>query len=250
MKYEGIGNDGQSSWTIINGDCLEEMEKMPSESVDYVFTSPPYNDSAKTERDIETRRHAKYKDIEYREDWFEWQTKCIDEMLRVAKKMVLYNVQAILSNKADVYKLIGHYADKIHMILIWYKPNAQPQGYDHRIGNNYEMILILKANQFDGLWCNSKNYNTVIVQNINSDRRYNGLHHAIMSQNFADEIITEFTQRGETVLDPFCGMATTGIACINNHRNFVGIEIDKEYCEAGKDRLVEDTAQIRMEIVR
>ena len=130
---------------LILGDCLEEMKKMPSESIDVVFTSPPYNDSGKTERDKEMKRHFKYEECESRDDWFEWQCKCIDEMLRVCKRQVLYNVQPLLSNKADVYKLIGHYADKIDQILIWYKPNAQPQHYPHRIANFYEMVLILRG---------------------------------------------------------------------------------------------------------
>lgn len=233
----------KGNWNIIHGDCLDVMKTLDSGSVDYVFTSPPYNDSGKTDRDVETGRHIKYKTVEFREDWYDWQVECIDQMLRVTKNMVFYNVQALLSNKKDVYRLIGHYADKIHMILIWYKPNAQPQNYDNRIGNCYEMVLIFKCKGFKVLHCNDKNYNNVIVQNINADRRYTNIHHAVMSQGFADEIIREFTQKGETVLDPFCGLATTGIACVNQHRNFIGIEIDEEYYTIATERLKADTSQ-------
>lgn len=241
MSYENITKD--SKWKLINNDCLYEMKKMPDGCVDYVFTSPPYNDSGKTQRDVEKGRHIKYKVPEYREDWFDWQCQCINEMIRITKKIVFYNVQALLSNKADVYRIIGEYADHIHMILIWYKPNAQPQGYDNRIGNCYEMVIIFKCKGFDVLHCNDKTYNNVIVQNINSDRRYSNLHKAIMSQRFADEIIREFTQEGETVLDPFCGLGTTAISCINLHRNFIGIEIDREYFEIAKERIISDTSQ-------
>ena len=132
-------------YKLIHGDCLDEMKKMTSGCVDVVFTSPPYNDSGTTEKDKEKRRHFKYEVAENREDWLEWQIECIDEMLRLAKRTVLYNVQTILNNKADVYKLIGHYADKIDHILIWYKPNAQPQHYPNRIGNYYEMVLICRG---------------------------------------------------------------------------------------------------------
>lgn len=121
------------AYKCILGDCLEEMRKIPTHSIDVVFTSPPYNDSGKTEADKAKRRHFKYENAESRNDWFEWQCECIDEMLRICKRQVLYNVQPILSNKRDVYKIIGHYADKIDLILIWYKPNSQPQHYPHRI---------------------------------------------------------------------------------------------------------------------
>ena len=211
-----------------------------------VFTSPPYNDSGKTEKDIENKRHMKYSTVEYREDWFEWQCDCIDEMLRIADRQVLYNIQPILSNKADVYRLIGKYADVIHMILIWYKPNAQPQHYPHRIANCYEMVLVMKCEKFDGLYINSNGYKNVIVKNINSDRTYCDKHRAIMSKGFCDEIIREFTLPGETVLDPFMGLATTGISCVNQGRNFIGIEINDEYFDLAKQRIEVETAQMNI----
>ena len=220
------------------------MREMDDLSVDVVFTSPPYNDSGRTDRDVETKRHIKYQNIEYRDDWFEWQCECIDEMLRVAKRIVMYNVQALLSNREDVYRLIGHYAEKIHQILVWYKPNAQPQPYEHRIGNAYEMVLILRCRQFKNLHINSKQYRNVIVQNINPDHAYSDKHRAIMSGDFCKEIIKEFTQEGETVLDPFMGLATTGIHAINNKRNFVGIEINEEYFKLAEKRLLQETSQM------
>ena len=219
---------------------------MDDASVDVVFTSPPYNDSGSTQRDVETKRHMKYQHIEYREDWCEWQKECIDEMLRVAKRQVIYNVQTILSNKSDVYRLIGIFADKIDHILIWYKPNAQPQHYPHRIGNYYEMVLIFKAKQFDKLFINSNGYKNVIVKNINPNHMYADKHRALMSMDFCNEIIREFTFENETVLDPFMGLATTGICCLNQSRNFVGIEINQEYFDIAERRIMNETSQMNI----
>ena len=53
-----------ATYNLIHGDCLEEMRKMETGGCDVVFTSPPYNDSGKTERDMETKRHTKYSSIE------------------------------------------------------------------------------------------------------------------------------------------------------------------------------------------
>lgn len=156
----------------------------------------------------------------------------------------MYNVQPILNNKTDVYKLIGKYADVIDNILIWYKPNAQPQHYPHRIANFYELVLILKGKHFDKLYINSNGYTNVIVKNINSNKSYSEIHRAVMSQEFADEIIREFTQDGDTVLDPFMGLGTTGISCIKYNRDFVGIELHKPYFEITEERLHAENSQI------
>ena len=234
----------KGKYRIINGDCLEEMRQMPDGFCDVVFTSPPYNDSGVTERDVQTKRHIKYNSVEYRDDWFEWQCECIEEMLRVAKRQVLYNVQAILSNKTDVYRLIGRFADRIHTILIWYKPNAQPQHYAHRIGNAYEMVIVFRGNKWDGLWVSSNGYRNVIVKNINANHAYSEKHRAVMAQDFCDEIIREFTKEGETVLDPFSGLATTGISCVNQGRNYIGIELNEEYYQMSLGRIEDETRQI------
>ena len=231
---------------LILGDCLVTLRAMKDCSVDVCFTSPPYNDSAKTERDVEKKRHLKYEQIESRDDWLEWQIEIIDQLLRVTKRYVLYNVQAILSNREDVYRLIGHYADKIHQILIWYKPNAQPQPYKKRIGNSYEMVILFRGAKFKNLHINSEHYNNVIVQNINADHRYSCLHRAVMSGPFSDEIIREFTQKNDTVFDPFMGLATTGVSCVRMGRKFVGCEIYEPYFRIAYDRMVRESSQVTL----
>lgn len=234
-------------YELINGDCLEEMRKMESHSVDVIFTSPPYNDSGHTENDKKNHRHFKYEKAENVEDWFKWQCDCIDEMLRICKRQVLYNVQPILNNKADVYRLIGHYADKIDNILVWYKPNAQPQHYPHRIANFYEIVLILKGKDFDKLYINSNGYKNVIVKNINANHNYSKKHRALMSESFCDEIIKEFTLPDDVILDPFCGLATTGLSCIRmNRKKFIGIEIHEPYFKIAKERMNNANSQLNI----
>ena len=232
------------NYQLIHGDCLHEMRKMDTGCVDVVFTSPPYNDSGYTEKDKQLRRHFKYEIAENREDWFEWQIECIDEMLRVAKREVLYNVQTILNNKKDVYRLIGHYSDKIDNIIVWYKPNAQPQHYPNRIGNYYELVIIFKGVDFDKLYVSTTGYANVIVKNINSDHTYSNVHGAVMSEQFCTEIIREFVKPDEKVLDPFMGLATTGIVCNKLRHDFIGIELHKKYYDIASKRMEDATSQI------
>ena len=52
-------------------------------------------------------------------------------------------------------------------------------------------------------------------------------------------LIENSTNEGETVIDPFMGVGSTGLACIKNNRNFIGIEIDENYFNIAKSRLEE-----------
>ena len=117
---------------LINADCLEY-----DNSVDYVFTSPPYN--------IKRSKNNKYNKYEYFDDgidnYYDWSIKIIDELLRVTKNHVFWNIQANYYNKKDVYKLIGHYADKIQQNFIWYKPDGIPSSQKYYVSNFVEYII-------------------------------------------------------------------------------------------------------------
>lgn len=61
-------------------------------------------------------------------------------------------------------------------------------------------------------------------------------------------LIKTYTGEGETVLDNCMGSGSTGVACVNTNRNFIGIELDEHYFQIAKDRINRETAQVRMEI--
>lgn len=224
------------------GDCLELMSELNNNSVDVCFTSPPYNDTGTKSDNVAVTKwggntHKKYINVERRKDWFEWQCEVINEMLRVSKKYVLYNIQGIKNNRRNVYKLIGEYADRIHDIIIWYKPNGCPTSTPHKISNKYEFLLIIKSDGVKNVDVNSSFYTNVITQNINSNKEYSKIHRAVMSKPFCDEVIKEFTKEGDTILDPFSGMGTTGVSCVEQNRNYIGFEICEEYVELSKKRI-------------
>ena len=222
--------------SVVLGDCLELMKNLDDKSIDVCFTSPPYN-SLGNEGDKVQHSHQKYLQQETWENWLDFQYNIIDEMLRVTKKYVLYNIQAIKSNRANVYELIGHYSNRIHDILIWYKPNGAPTSTPHKISNKYEMILILKPDGVDKVDVNSQYYTNVIQRGICSNNEYKDIHKAVMNYDLALEIIKEFTRERDIVLDPFFGTGTTGVACKALNRDFIGFEINQTYIDAAINRL-------------
>ena len=62
------------------------------------------------------------------------------------------------------------------------------------------------------------------------------------------ELLEKFTKKGDTILDPFMGSGTTGVACVQTGRNFIGIEIEPKYYEIAENRIAEAQLQMRMAI--
>lgn len=227
---------------IYNGDCLELLNTMQDKSIDVVITSPPYNDKGKSDFNGVGNNpygvHKKYIHVEsHFDDWFEWQCSVIDELLRVSKKLVVYNIAGIKPNRENVYKLIGHYSNVIHDILIWYKPNGLPTCTPNSISNTYEYVLLLKPSGVNNVKVNSSVYRNVIVHNVNSNNPYADIHHAVMPLNFCTELVREFTSVGDIVLDPFSGMGTTAISCIKLNRHYIGFELCEEYYNKSIERI-------------
>ena len=208
--------------TIIQGDCLQVMKTMEDNSIDHVFTSPPYN----------RKRNDKY---EHYDDtvvnYYKLIKDSIEQSLRISKGYVIFNIQKNYYNKADVFKLLGTFADKIVEVIIWEKSNPMPAAA-LAITNAYEFFLILGDKPLKSNTTYTKN---IITTSVNGKMPES--HKAVMKQEVADWFIEKFTKEGDTVLDPFAGTGTTGVACRNLNRNFILIEQDESYCKLAEERI-------------
>lgn len=209
--------------TLIQGDCFEQMPKLEAQSVDMVVTSPPYN----------RKRNDKYNNhTDIKRDYVAFLEKSINECLRVCKGNVFFNLQKNTYNKQDVHKIMGMFAEKIIEVLIWKKSNPMPN--PHLI-NAYEYILVLSENN-KSLKANKTYTLNHFTTPVYSGNPYKKIHRAVMHPDACAYMIDNFSKEGDTVLDPFMGVGTTGAVCKNRARNFIGIELDKTYfeiCEAG-----------------
>ena len=105
-----------SDVTLYNGDCLDVLKNIESNSVDFAFTSPPYN----------RERNDKYANFNDKcLNYFEFLKTVVELNLKISKYLFL-NVQKNYYNKADIFKLIGEYSNKIIDIIIWTKSNPMP----------------------------------------------------------------------------------------------------------------------------
>lgn len=195
---------------IFNEDCFDTFSKIENKSIDYVFTSPPYN----------RLRNDKYQyfndtNVEY----FEFLKKVIIESLRVAKHNIFVNIQKNYYNKTDILKIIGHFSQDIFDIIIWEKTNPRPAN-GLNITNAYEMFLVfgeLKSNR-----TYTKNIFKTSVCKQEQDFK------AIMHPQACKYIIENFTFENAIIYDPFMGTGTTTKICKELNRNYIGSEISKE----------------------
>lgn len=202
--------------TIYNGDCFQLFGQLDDDSVDHVFTSPPYN----------RRRNDKY--AFYNDtlaDYYGFLLKVIEEARRVAKKYVFLNLQINYYNASDVYALIGTYRDKIRQMIIWEKTNPL-QANGNNVTNAYEIFLVIGEIPLRS--------NTTYTKNVIHTSVYSKMpkeHKAVMHPDVAEWFVKQFTKHGETILDPFMGIGTTGASCVKSGRNYIGFEIVEEYCK-------------------
>ena len=222
-----------------NEDCLLLMSKMPNDFVDMVITSPPYNIGYNNMHGEDVKKYETY--VDKNVNYEEWLFNVIDELLRVTKNHIFFNIQMLGNNKVTVLKLLGKYALQIKDIIIWNKKIAPPHIEAGIMNSKFEFIIIL-SNQFpekkkfyDGNF--KGNFNNVIDGINATNNKFSDVHNATFPDYLPKTILSKFGQIGELVYDPFMGTGTTAIACIDFKRNFIGSEIDSKYYEISEERV-------------
>lgn len=211
MKYE-----------LYEADCFEQLKYLKDKSIDITFTSPPYN----------RKRNDKYTNYDDTiDDYYVFLVNITDILLTKTKRHIIINLQTNYYNKQDVYKFIGHYYNKIQNVIIWEKKNPLPAS-GHSITNAFEYFFILGDTPIKSNTTYTKNHITTTINN-----GITNIHKAVMKQEVSDWFIEKFTKENDVVLDCFMGLGTTGLSCIKYNRDFIGIEIDKEYFNIAKQRM-------------
>lgn len=234
---------------IICGDCLEIMKEIPDNSIDALISDPPYGIS--TEMKItRTRNTMKFKattdlsgnfgkwdKFETIHEFMQFTYAWVDEVDRILKgggMFICYfdrDKINFLSHylQSKGYKSKGYYADC--------KSNPVPQARKVKWMNGWEEC---------GLWQKSNGkltYNYKEGQHKDYGIRpiCGGKERTKHPTQKPKSVITDFvrwwTNKNDIILDPFIGSGTTGVACKELGRRYIGIEINPEYCEIAQNRI-------------
>jgi site-specific DNA-methyltransferase (adenine-specific) len=237
-------------FNLMQGDCLERMKEIPDGSVDMILTDPPYGTTV-----------CKWDSIIPLEPMWE-------QLKRVIKPngaIVLFGSQPFTS------ALINSNLDLFKYEMIWDKnKGAQPQLANIQPMKSHENVLVFgkgklcyypqktegspytrENKQRHGDESLSKGLKP-IKQSNNGFRFPKTVH--LYKRDFSAQtrlhptqkpvalmeyLIKTYTNEGETVLDFTMGSGTTGVACVNTNRNFIGIELDEGYFEIASKRIAD-----------
>jgi DNA modification methylase len=219
---------------------LETMAKMPNNFVDYVLTSPPYN-VGKNGLNGEGKKYNLHSDTLDSSNYFEQQKHLINELLRVTKYHVFYNIQLLSGNKNSVMKLMGVFADNIKEIIIWNKKNGVPAMEQGVFNSAYEYIIVFSNDQpnkrkfYDTEFRGTQN-NVFTIKNTHSNP-FSDVHKAIMPLDIPRYFMQLFGKEKDIWYDPYMGTGTTAVAAIEEKRKFIGSEISQEYIDLSNKRL-------------
>lgn len=257
------------------GDCKEELKNLSYNSVDLIFTSPPYAD----------QRKSTYGGI-HPDKYVEWFLPIAEQLLRVLKPsgtFVLNIKERVLNGERSTYVMELILEMKKQGWLwteeyIWHKKNSYPGKWPNRFRDSWERLIQFNKNKkFNmyqeevmvpmGDWAKTrlKNLNDTdkkrdeskvgsgFGKNISNwlerDMAYptnvlhlatecnNKNHSAAFPEGLPEWFMKLFTKQGDTVLDPFMGSGTTNFVANRMKRNSIGIEIVKEYYEMVSNEL-------------
>jgi len=225
---------------LILGDCLEEMKKIPDKSIDLVLTDPPYG-VTQNKQDIVVD---------------------LSELFRVGKGIVMTSQQPYTTDVIYQYRKCFKYD------LVWDKVLTSGFLNANRMPlRSHESILVFGDVQYNpqkvmgnknhskGKPKDSANNNYGKHNFVDNTEALGNMKHPTSIISFSKPhpsvaqhrtekpielmmwLVKTYSNVGNTILDPFMGSGTTGVACKELGRNFIGIEISPEYFEIAKKRI-------------
>lgn len=234
---------------VYNEKCELTMARMPDGYVDHIITSPPYN-AEETYKDGErVAMYGMYQDNMTSEEYEKWLFMIIRECIRVTRMHVFFNIQMLGKNKETVCRIFGQFAPYIKDRMVWVKDIVAPHIQPGVLNSGFEDIIIFSKDRpelkvfSDAKWNQGQFSN--VLRGINASRnKHAKLNKATFPLYFPRTILNYWGKKGELIYDPFNGTGTTGDACVMEHFDYIGSEIDPAQCEVTNRRIQEQSAKL------
>lgn len=244
MRVEKIGN-----CTLYLGDCLEILPTLSK--VDAVVTDPPYSSGGFTRGDRTLATSKKYQgtklqkyfnnfsgDNRDQRSWIMWMSIWISLALRISKPGAMFCLFSDWRQLPATTDALQSGGGIWRGIAIWNKTEGRCRPIPDRFKSHVEFIVwgTNGPRKID-----TKDKNAIYLPGVftfaspsSSVRKHLTQKPVELSKN-----LVQVARYGETVLDPFMGSGTTGVACAELGRKFVGIEIDEYYFDIACTRIEE-----------
>lgn len=224
------------------GNCLEILKDIPDKSIDLVIIDPPYDFMSKHYSFGKTYAGAGafgtlsrtyHKELENSDIITGINEDVLKELIRVMKKVNIY----IWCSKEQILKYMEFFKEYNMDLLTWHKTNPVPTCSNKYLSDTeYILFFREKGVKIYGSYETKRKY---YVTPTNKEDKKIYKHPTIKPLNIIENLIVNSSQENDIVLDCFMGSGTTGVACKNLNRNFIGIEIDEQYYKIAKQRINE-----------
>ncbi|OAE39704.1 DNA-methyltransferase [Brucella intermedia] len=234
MRIERIGDA-----VLYNGDCLEVMASL--EKVDHVIGDPPYEKEAhrsmrRTQKSIKTGANA---DLDFAAITESLRDHVSIAAHRLSRGWILFFCQAeAVGIWRDSLEAAG---SKYKRSMIWVKPDSTPQLNGQMPAMGYESMPLSWSGEGHSRW--NAGGKRGVYTHLTNQRDRDGRHPTEKPIPLMTELLADFTSQGQTILDPFMGSGTTGVACARLGRRFIGIELDPKYFDVACERIEKAYAQ-------
>ena len=216
------------NYTLLLGDCLERMKEIPDGSVDLILTDPPYKvitggrGGNGRPSGILLNNGQLMQCIPKFDEWLRW-------CFRVLKEDSHAYFMSNLTNLEEMLTSVRRAGFLVHNLLVWEKNNCTPSQWYMK---NCEYVIFCRKGKAKYI----NNIGSKTVHKFENPR--NKVHPTEKPADLMGMYIENSSEHGEVVLDLFMGSGTTGVACVNTGRKFIGIEMDERYFNVAKDRLL------------
>lgn len=237
------------NYEIYKGDCLEVMKDIPDKSVDMILCDLPFGLTAPKWDET----------LDFNLLWEQYKRIIKNNGVAVLFASQPFTTKLISSNEKE-FRYCWYWIKnqgtnffhakrmpirKVEEICVFYKGNYFPQIKDgHKPTNSAKGISTGKAyhgeNKRNSVGGKTTRFPTNILEFKCVDN-YSRIHSSQKPVELLEYLIKTYTNENEIVLDNCMGSGSTGVACLNTNRQFIGIELDDNYFEIAENRLKEVT---------
>ncbi|MFH1402089.1 MAG: site-specific DNA-methyltransferase [Patescibacteria group bacterium] len=251
----------KDNFVLYHDDSVRFLNELPANSIDMIFADPPYNLSnggfsvhagkrVSVNKGDWDKSNGFDKDLEFHIKWIE---ACRRVLKPCGTIWISGTYHSIYQCGYSLQKTGYHILNDIS----WFKPNASPNLSCRFFTASHESLIWARKDKkakhiFDyplmreGDWSEDKfkipNKQMRSVWSINTPKNGEkkfGKHPTQKPLDLLRRIVLSSTKKGDIVLDPFTGSSTTGLASIMYERKFIGIDLEKEYLDLSKKRLLD-----------
>jgi site-specific DNA-methyltransferase (adenine-specific) len=227
--FEARAPGGERPYRVFEGDAVEWLRTMPSDSVDLVVTDPPY-ESLEKHRAIGTTTRLKHSKASSN-DWFRvFPNARFPELFREIHRVLARNRHFYLFTDAETMFTAKPIAEsvgfKFWKPLVWDKQKIG-MGYHYR--SRHEFVLFFEKGK--------RKISDLGVPDIISVPRIHGGYPTEKPAAVSEVLVRQSTLPGELVVDPFMGSGSVGVAALRLGRRFLGTDVSRAAIDLTEDRL-------------